>query len=73
MATEKHIKMTGYSDVSWKDAIVKTIEEVSKTIRNLSEVSILEQRAKISDDKISEYMVTLDIKFFIDNESRGEN
>lgn len=72
MRTEKHIKITGYSNVSWKDAIVKTVEEVSKTIQNLSGITILEQSAHISENKISEYMVTLDLKFFIDNEKREQ-
>ena len=29
---EKHIMVTGTSKVSWKDAIVQTIAEASKTI-----------------------------------------
>ena len=32
MAVEKHLKVTGTSTVSWKDAIVQTIAEASKTI-----------------------------------------
>lgn len=72
MKTEKCIRVTGYSNTSWKDAIVKTIEEVSKTIKNLSNVTIIEQSASISGNSISEYMVKLDIRFFIDNEKRIE-
>ena len=45
MNTEKHLRLTGSSDVSWKDAIVKTISEASKTIDFLSSVTILEQKA----------------------------
>ena len=70
MRTEKHIKITGYSDISWKDAIVKTISEVSKTINHLTSVNILEQCANISEDKITEYKVTLDLTFWVDNEKR---
>ncbi len=66
MNSEKHIKVTGYSNVSWKDAIVKTIEEAAKTLSNLSNVTVLEQRANISGDKIVEYMVDLDISFKIE-------
>ena len=39
--------LTGNSEVSWKDAIVKAISEASKTIDYLSSVKILEQRAKM--------------------------
>lgn len=49
---EKHLIITGTSTVSWKDAINKAIEEASKTIDYLSNVKILEQRAKISGKKL---------------------
>ena len=66
MPTEKHLKITGSSDVSWKDAIVKTINEASKTIDYLSSVTILEQKAKIDGNKIIEYYATIDLSFSID-------
>ena len=63
---EKHLLITGSSKTSWKDAIVKTIEEASKTIDYLSSVKVLEQRAKISGNKIVEYYVDLDLTFTLD-------
>ena len=36
MTVEKHLKLTGISDVSWKDAINKTIIEASKSIDYIS-------------------------------------
>lgn len=66
MDIEKHLIITGTSNVSWKDAIVKTINEASKSIDYLSSVKILEQRAKIDGNKISEYFVDLDLTFLID-------
>ncbi len=65
---EKHITVTGSSTVSWKDAIVQTIAEASKTIDYLGEVKILDQRAKVSGKKITEYFVDLDISFTIDRD-----
>ncbi len=70
MSTEKHLRVTGSSDVSWKDAIVTTITEASKTIDYLSSVTILEQKAKIDGNKIVEYYATMDLSFNID-ENRG--
>lgn len=70
MGTEKHLKLTGSSEVSWKDAIVKTIEEASKTIDYLTSVTVLEQKARIDGNKIVEYFVTIDLGFNIDS-SRG--
>ena len=66
MEIKKHLIITGYSNISWKDAIVKAIAETSKTIDYLSEVKIIEQRANIDGDKISEYFVDLDISFTVD-------
>ena len=66
MTVEKHICVKGSSTVSWKDAIVQTIAEASKTIDYLSEVKILEQRALIDGDRISQYFVDLDLSFVID-------
>lgn len=71
MNSEKHLKITGFSNISWKDAIVKTIDEASKTIDNLKSITILEQKANISNNKISEYAVTLDLTFSI-NKNREE-
>lgn len=66
MDIKKHLKITGSSTVSWKDAIVKVISEASKTIDYLSEVKIIEQRANIDGNKISEYFVDLDLSFIVD-------
>lgn len=65
---EKHIIVTGTSQVSWKDAIVQTIAEASKTIDYLTEVKILDQRAKINGKKMTEYIVDLDLTFTIDRD-----
>ena len=66
MEIKKHLKITGNSSVSWKDAIVKAIVETSKSIDYLSEVKILDQRATIDGDKIVEYFVDLDVSFVVD-------
>lgn len=72
MSTEKHIIVTGSSQNSWKDAIVQTITEASKTLDYISSVKILDQRAKVNEDKITEYFVDLDLSFTIDT-NRNQN
>ena len=66
MSSKKHIKITGTSNISWKDAIVKTISEASETLNNLQNVVVLEQRAKLQGDKIQEYYVDMELEFEID-------
>ena len=68
MATQKHLYITGTSNVSWKDAIVQAVAEAAKTIDYLTEVKILEQRASISGKKLAEFFVDLDLVFTIDRE-----
>ena len=68
MSVEKHLIITGTSEVSWKDAIVQTVVEAAKTIDYLTSVKVLEQRAKINGKKIAEYYVDLDISFVIDRD-----
>ena len=70
MATKKHLIITGISTTSWKDATLKAINEVSKTIDYISEIKILEQKANIINNKISEYLVDIDLSFIVD-ESRN--
>ena len=66
MNSEKHIKVTGHSNISWKDAIIKTIDEACKTLANINSVTVLGQSAKIVDNKIVEYIADLEIVFEIE-------
>lgn len=67
MEFEKHLYITGSSNVSWKDAIVKTIKEASKTIDFIKGVEVIKQYGYVSGDKITMYHVDLDISFVIDS------
>lgn len=66
MIAKKHLKLTGSSDISWKDSIVQTIQEASKTIDYISSVKILNQSAEIDGNKIVKYYTTIDLTFDID-------
>ena len=68
--TEKHLIITGTSKVSWKDAIVKAVAEVSETIDYISSIKIVEQRANINENKISEYFADIDLSFIVDRDHK---
>lgn len=68
MGIEKHLRITGVSTISWKDAVVQAVAEASRTIDYLSSVKILEQRAKIDGKKLVEYYVELDLSFVVDRD-----
>jgi hypothetical protein len=67
MTVEKHIRGRGSSNISWKDAIVQTISEASKTINYISEVKVIDQTANIQDGKITEYFAEIELTFYIDH------
>lgn len=67
---EKHIMITGTSTISWKDAILQTIDEASKTIDYLTGVTIINQKAKINGKKIIEYYVDVELTFMIDRDRK---
>lgn len=71
MNCKKHIQLTGVSNISWKDAIVRSIQDASQTLNNLTTVKVMEQRAKIQGDRIQEYYVDLDLEFEIDKCLQG--
>ena len=66
--TEKHLIITGTSLISWKDAIVKAVNEAAETIDYISSIKILDQRANINGNKISEYIVDIDLSFVVDRQ-----
>lgn len=66
MSAKKHIIITGISNISWKDATLKAIKDVSKTIDYISDIKVLEQKAYINNNQITEYLVDLDLSFIID-------
>lgn len=68
MGIEKHLSITGTSNVSWKDAVVQAVAEASKTIDYLSSVRIINQWAKIDGRKLIQYYVDLDLSFVIDRD-----
>lgn len=68
MGIEKHLKITGTSTVSWKDAVTQAVSEASKTIDYLTCVKVLDQRAKIEGKKLVEYFVDLELSFVIDRD-----
>lgn len=73
MTVEKHIRVRGSSNISWKDAIVQTISEASKTINYIAEVKVIDQTASIQEGKIKEYFAELELTFYIDHSNVQNN
>lgn len=70
MEFEKHLYIKGSSNISWEDAIEKTIEKASKTIDFIKGVDVIRQYGYVSGDRITMYHVELEISFVIDMERK---
>ena len=66
MRVAKIIELVGSSKESWEDAVEKTLERTSKTIRNIKGVDILGQKAIVENGKIKEYRVVMKVSFVVE-------
>jgi len=67
MSILKVIEVMSNSTTSWEDATQQAVTEASKTLKNIRSAYVKEQTAQVSDNKITEYRVTLKITFEIDH------
>ena len=58
--------MVASSPLGWKEAVDEAIERAAKTLRNITGLEILEQKAMIEEGKIIEYRVTINIMFWLE-------
>ncbi len=67
MAVASVSTITAASPVSWQDAVERGFERAHKTLRNITGLQVLEEKARVEDGKISEYLVTLQIIFVLED------
>jgi dodecin len=51
---------------SFEDAVAVGFMRASKTLRGITGLRVTEQRARVEDDKIVEYRVTLEVIFVLE-------
>lgn len=62
----KVIQLVGSSDKSFSDAVRVAVDQASSTIRGITGVDVISSQAMVSDGKITEYRVTVNIAFSIE-------
>jgi len=67
MAVASVSKITAASPDSIDDAVREGVTRASKTLRGITGLHILEQKASVTDGKIAEYRVTMEVTFILDN------
>jgi dodecin len=66
MAVARVTRITASSPTSWQDAVQEGLKRANKTIRGITGLEVVSQKAKIVEGKISEYRVTIDITFILE-------
>lgn len=67
MRVAKIVELVGSSEKSWDDAIEKTLERTSKTIRNIKGIDIIGHKAIVENGKIKEYRIVMKVSFVVEN------
>ena len=66
MAVARVTRITASSPTSWQDAVQEALQRASKTLRGITGLEVVSQKAKIVEGKIAEYRVTVDVTFILE-------
>jgi flavin-binding protein dodecin len=58
--------ITSASPVGWQDAVERGLERARKTLRQITGLQVLEEKARVEDGRISEYLVTMQVIFILE-------
>jgi len=67
MAVASVSKITASSQESFEAAVREGLARASKTLRGITGLHILEQKASVSNGKINEYRVTMEVTFILES------
>jgi flavin-binding protein dodecin len=66
MAVARVTKITASSKKSFDDATTQGLQRTAKTVRGITGLEIVSQKAKIENGKIAEYRVTMELTFILE-------
>jgi flavin-binding protein dodecin len=67
MAVASVTRITAASPQGFDDAVREGVERANKTLRGITGVHVLEQKAKVSNGRIDEFRVTMEVTFILDD------
>jgi len=67
MAVATVTKITAASAKSFDDAVKEGLQRASKTLRGITGLHVVEQKASVKSGKIAEYRVTMELTFILEN------
>ena len=66
MSVARVTEISARSETSFEDAVKMGIDRANKTLRNVTSAWVKEQRAEVTDGKISAYQVNLLVTFILE-------
>ncbi len=66
MAVARVSKITAASPTSFQDAVNEGLNRATQTLRGITGLEVLEQKAKVENGKITEYRVTIEVIFLLE-------
>jgi flavin-binding protein dodecin len=66
MAIASVTKITAASPTSFDAAVKEGLARASKTLRGITGLYVLEEKASVQDGKIAEYRVTMEVTFILE-------
>ena len=66
MAVAAVSTITSASPTSWQDAAERGFSRARQTLRNITGLKVVDEKARVEDGAIVEYLVTLQVIFLLD-------
>jgi hypothetical protein len=67
MAVASVSTITAASPTSWQDAVDRGFERANKTLRGITGLQVVEEKARVEDGEITEYLVTMQVIFVLED------
>ena len=65
MPVVKVIELVGTSTLSWEDATKNAVAEAAKTVRNITGIDVIGQKAVVEDNVIKEFRANVKVAFVV--------
>ena len=67
MAVASVSKITAASPTSFDEAVKEGLSRASKTLRGITGLHVIEEKASVKNGKIDEYRVTMEVTFVLED------
>lgn len=59
--------ITSASPVGWQDAVERGFERARRTLRGITGLHVIEEKARVEDGRITEFLVTMQVIFVLED------